>query len=484
MPSRPTFQNEDKIPIVFQSLTKTVLYYRINLTIFPSSLRWVSHNKQNERPKIDYAKATFLDSNIIGTMSAPRPDLKISLGRLCALSAGLATAAALAMLCLYFLLQTLIEWQVRTSILENAGLKARIWSEHLFAPFPDAEQMFTTATVTPGDVRILEASFSSVEMLRFELFKADGARIFSSSPELLDADEEPEDREDALNVYRTGIPALAVHKNVPDKKFGAPITLVEAYVPAQKSNGERVGVIEVQFNVTQLEKALRRAFSKVGWVLILGTIFLLSLPAAALVYRTRQLRSRDLKLLELMRYDQLTGVLNRNSVSEHFDAVFQPRDGRSRIGILFIDVDHFKQFNDQHGHACGDAILRHIAERLLSCVDEKEDIVARFGGDEFLILVRGVDLAGLRALYGRIMEAVMKPCTYDGKPLVTNLSVGVYLTQLGDTQKTGFHRADLALYAAKKRGRGQVVEYSPELETLFGSEASAHSKSDESRQPV
>lgn len=383
------------------------------------------------------------------------------------LIAGACLAGAVVFLGLYIILQLLIDWQVRTSLLQNARLQARLWSEHLLDPLEEPREMFQTGNVSPDHIRILEASFSAIELLRFELFDADGHRIYSSSPEILGAAEEDKDDDKFREVVRSGFMHLGVFRNVNDGSQDGPITVVEAYVPAVDRSGTRLGVLEVQFDVTLLEKELQGAFLKISWLLILGTALLLALPAAALVYRTRQVRLRDKQLLELMRFDQLTGVLNRNSVNELLADLFSETGRPGSLGIVFVDIDFFKQFNDEHGHACGDAVLRHIADRLTESVRADRDIIARFGGDEFLIIVNGVDTFELRALCRRIVDNVTQPCIFEGKTLFPSLSVGVYLTRPGDAAKTAFRRADLAVYAAKRNGRGQIIEYSAELEELF-----------------
>lgn len=116
---------------------------------------------------------------------------------------------------------------------------------------------------------------------------------------------------------------------------------------------------------------------------------------------------------------------------------------------------------------CGDRLLKHIARILQASTRNKDDIVGRFGGDEFVVIASNISQENFRKLYGRVMEGAKAPCVYEDKSYVPSLSVGAYLTTDQDTEKTAIHRADLAVYAAKRRGRGQVVEYTTDLEDLF-----------------
>ena len=359
----------------------------------------------------------------------------------------------------------LLDWQVLKSIRENAEVKAMTWSERLFRNVPNAEQMFEEGAVADDNVLALVDSFAMIDILKFQLFDVHGHRTFTAGN--TDFDDEEALNENALEVFFSGKPKFFVIHDEEAEYSGLPDTFVEAYVPAVTPSGKRVGTIEVYVDVSPMEEALESAFQQIGWLLVLGTTVILAIPAAAYVYRTRQLRRRDQELLELTRYDQLTGVLNRNSVSELLASRFKDKQSETRLGLLFVDVDYFKQVNDQYGHACGDKLLKHIAGLLKGSTRSKMDAVGRFGGDEFVVLAPDIGLEDFRKLYGRVMEGAKSACIHEGKSYVPSLSVGAYLTSPGDTEKTALHRADLAVYAAKRRGRGQVVEYSEDLEGLF-----------------
>ncbi len=365
-------------------------------------------------------------------------------------------------------LQGLLDWQVQRSILRNAEIKAENWSTDFFRLVPDAEGMFVAGTDVPPDVVRMESSFAMVDILRFELFDPEGTRTYLSGSDAVELNEASS--ETAVEVYRTGKPAFySAHDDEAEEK-GNSHTYIEVYLPAVTPSGQRLGTMEIYVDVSSLEVALEDAFAEISWLLVIGTTLILAIPAAAYVRRTRQLRNQDQRLLELTRYDQLTGVLNRNSISDVLDEAFSAPDQSDGLGVLFVDVDYFKQVNDRFGHACGDRLLRHIADLLKSSIRGEEDIVGRFGGDEFVVLCRDIGQAKFRALCARVMEGARAPCEYEGRSYTPSLSAGAYLTRPGDTQKSALHRADLAVYAAKRGGRGQVVEYSDKLETLFEQE--------------
>ena len=159
-------------------------------------------------------------------------------------------------------------------------------------------------------------------------------------------------------------------------------------------------------------------------------------------------------------YDGLTGLANRRMLVERLDQALQRsvRD-RKTHALIFVDVDRFKSINDSLGHVTGDEFLVAIALRLKGVV-RAQDLLARFGGDEFVVLlegVTGVEDAVLAAQ--RICAAVEQPMVLpDGYEMVATVSVGIALTEPGKTADDVLRDADVAMYDAKTRGGGGVYK--------------------------
>lgn len=135
--------------------------------------------------------------------------------------------------------------------------------------------------------------------------------------------------------------------------------------------------------------------------------------------------------------------------------------------LLLIDLDDFKEVNDRYGHQAGDELLVAVAARLRGSV-RREDVVARLGGDEFAILLQGVredDTA--RAIARRLMEMMAGPFEVCGVPIHVSASVGMVVGRLSDPPADLLRRADVALYDAKRRGKGCYALFTDEMKRLL-----------------
>jgi diguanylate cyclase (GGDEF)-like protein len=173
-------------------------------------------------------------------------------------------------------------------------------------------------------------------------------------------------------------------------------------------------------------------------------------------------RSRESELTRRATHDALTGLPNRLLLSDRLaSSLDKARLVGRRTAILFCDLDQFKLINDTMGHAAGDQLLITTGSRLQTAC-RSTDTVARFGGDEFVILLEDVaDEQGVADTAHRILSAISQPIQVDGAVVFTNASVGVALSDPPGGDKSDaeslLRDADAAMFAAKQSGRGQVV---------------------------
>jgi two-component system cell cycle response regulator len=170
------------------------------------------------------------------------------------------------------------------------------------------------------------------------------------------------------------------------------------------------------------------------------------------------------KMAEAALREPLTGLYNRRHFQERFAAevAVAHRHGRA-LSLLMIDVDHFKRVNDKHGHLAGDEVLKTVARALQQGI-RIEDILARFGGEEFVVLAREAELEEAMSVAERLRQLVEVAQTRwesngQSVPVGITVTVSIGVAQLGEdeTERDLFEAADQAVYRAKKSGRNRVV---------------------------
>ena len=182
------------------------------------------------------------------------------------------------------------------------------------------------------------------------------------------------------------------------------------------------------------------------------------------VYSFRDITERN-RTVALIRHqalhDPLTGLANRHRFGEALsEAIGIARQRGSRLAVMFLDLDEFKRINDTLGHAAGDQLLCLVAQRLRHCVRE-HDLIARWGGDEFTILLPDVQMDGeASAVAERILQSLAAPVHLAADTVRVGVSIGIALyPDDSDDESFLLMRADLALYQAKKNGRNSFQKF-------------------------
>ncbi len=192
-----------------------------------------------------------------------------------------------------------------------------------------------------------------------------------------------------------------------------------------------------------------RAFNIVASLAILGYLTLLM---RALFMRA------EMRLTDIATTDLLSGLYTRRHgltlINREMD---RSAEAGTSLAFVLADIDDFKQVNDRHGHEVGDHLVAAIGKRMRSAI-RRDDMVVRWGGDEFLLILPGQDIVSARATAERVQHSVAAdPVSVDDLQLRVGMTCGVVQYSVGDTVEDCLRAADAALYEGKRRGRNQVV---------------------------
>jgi diguanylate cyclase (GGDEF)-like protein len=345
---------------------------------------------------------------------------------------------------------------------KDATEAARTWAEFLAVNVPDLEQIAAGELPSTTSLSFFEATRKAGKVFRFVIFNRDGYSQLVSDRSRIAAVDLSEFSSQAAYAAKTGQPVVYIRSGSFENRSNY---VAEAFVPVV-INGQTVATVGDFVD----ETANRDYFyydALLASVALCGlTALAFGVPAIAWYRRTREKQQADRRIRFLAHHDVLTGLPNRARLIERLQGALAvlPSTGGS-IAVHFIDIDYFKQVNDTFGHDGGDFLLGSIGRRL-NATTRIEDMVARFGGDEFVIVQTGlVDKAQAEAFAKRIMSILSAPMYFKELEICATSTIGVALAPTdGVTPERLLTSADLALYAGKTSGRNCIRFFAPEMD--------------------
>lgn len=243
-------------------------------------------------------------------------------------------------------------------------------------------------------------------------------------------------------------------------------SIVEAYSPIFDASHRVIGVFEVYVDITKTRNEIFHVLLLT--MAVLGAVLFVCLFS---LYRpmkrgTLSLITAHRELKELATRDYLTGAYNRRYINDRVKQEFHRMRRqigseliKKSIGFIMADIDHFKKVNDHYGHAAGDEVLREVSHRLKEGLRDY-DVLCRYGGEEFLIMLPHTDEGDSLLVAERLRQSVIStPVTVEGtEPVAVTVSFGVATSHDGrESEHAVIERADQALYLAKEGGRNRVI---------------------------
>ncbi|MFN0092846.1 MAG: diguanylate cyclase domain-containing protein, partial [Acidimicrobiales bacterium] len=273
----------------------------------------------------------------------------------------------------------------------------------------------------------------------------------------------------AVVIGEEGAPLVVTAPRTPEAAEAAAALLAPGgpLLAALRDGVERLGDREAQGGLWSAPVRSREADAPLGVVAALGAgggpaaahhAAALRLAADLAAIATERRRTEE-RMAHQALHDELTGLANRNLLIDRLElALNRARRQGSRLAVMFLDLDHFKVINDSFGHAAGDRVLQELAGRLRQVV-RPEDTVARFGGDEFVVLIeRFSDAAELDLIAERIEQSLSRPVPLGERRLAVTCSIGIALADGEASSPAALLRdADKAMFRAKEQGRGRLA---------------------------
>jgi len=353
---------------------------------------------------------------------------------------------------------------------------ARVISNHIWPIY--REQLFLAETLTPSQMHEqafmqklqldIDGHIQSTSIIKVKIYNLKGKTLFSTA-----ADQIGKIKTDSKPLSQA-IEGQTVTRLAFRDKFYArdelltELNVLSTYLPI-KINNKVDGIIEVYADVTALyESVTQERNAVIGGVmfvllLLYAVIFIFVYKADKTIKQQFREKQDDEKMIRHIAYhDSLTGLPNRELYRFTVQgAIEQAKRNESLLGILFIDLDRFKQINDSLGHTIGDALLVEVALRLKKCV-RASDIVARQGGDEFTILLESIKhVDEIVHVCKRINASISQSYNIEGNEMFTSASIGVTVYPFDDLELENLLKdADTAMYEAKNAGRNNYVFFS------------------------
>ena len=370
----------------------------------------------------------------------------------------IATCIAIPVIGGMVLCQSLIMRMLR----EEAQTTSSAWVSMMVARNPDILTLFTDATPSVQTKHLLDEATQVGDIYRFRIWDTSGNLVYNS--ERLKSVGAPiaYSGKRVANAVASGSVVNEVHEGGPPQNVPF---FVESFIPV-KQNGSVVGVFDIYLDQSDDEVLYKRSLLLTEGIIAILVLFAAGLPGYLVYAQMRAISDARAEAQFQSEHDGLTGILNRHRMGDVAKgALALNRRRKGRVAVLMIDLDRFKDINDTFGHVTGDKVLKAVATRLKSSIRE-EDSVARFGGDEFVVLQIGMaQPGGASYLANRLIGVLSEPYEIGGAQFACGASIGVAVSPPdAEDFEALLACADAALYKSKAEGRNSISFFEPGMD--------------------
>jgi diguanylate cyclase (GGDEF)-like protein len=352
----------------------------------------------------------------------------------------------------------------------DAQSTSSVWATTLDDAIEEIPAILDGAAPSAKTKHLLENASQVGDIYRYKVWNKTGRAVFLS--ERMDSSQErtPNAEKRGQIIARSILSGSAFTEGHIGKPPENPAYFADSYIPI-KRNGEVIGVFEVYLDQTADKALQERTFLLTEGIIAIAVLLAGGFPGFMVYRKMMAHRAAEAEALFLAEHDNLTGMPNRKRLGEAAKAALAwTRRNQSHVAALLIDLDRFKEINDNFGHAAGDEVLRTLAIRLNSAIRD-EDMAARLGGDEFVILQVGMaQPTGACSLADRLMKILSEPYMVGDSQVICGATIGIAIAPT-DAQEWGalLSSADTALYKAKAEGRNAVCFFEAGMDATIRS---------------
>ncbi len=348
---------------------------------------------------------------------------------------------------------------------KDASVTSSSWVSMLVARNPEILGMVSGTPPSDRTRQVLDDASQFGDIYRFRIWDKAGRLVFKSEriPSALTPPPAAQKRV-ADCVRSASIISRVSSNNAPHNVA----FFVESYIPL-KQNGEVIGVLDVYLDQTDDRALYQRSIFLTEIIIAILVLGAGGLPCYLVYSQMLDQRAAKAEAQYLAEHDSLTGIANRRRLRDMArSAMALSRRNGGYVAVLLIDLDRFKEVNESFGHGTGDELLKSVAVRLSSSVRE-EDLVARHGGDEFVVVQVGLEQPSGASLFAeRLIKILLEPHAIGGRPMVCGASIGVAIAppDADDFDKL-LACADAALSKSKAAGRNTASFFEPGMDLII-----------------